>query len=474
MKERIKKYLATTPKKKKVMDAFIVLYSLLTVGVFLFFLIKYPSVPGGKGLWFYIVCLFLLFAIAGVLLLYKERKLKPILIISGTIALAFLIRVFFADFVSGDYEYFLKGWLTAYRETGIPGAFRSTISNYVPLYNYFLIAFSRMDFVYDLYMIKLLSAIFDVLCAFAVMLIVAKISGKPLNKYLFAFILVVPAFFIESPAWGQCDSIYCFFGLMGFYYALKKKSLLAFIFFGISLAIKAQAIVLLPIAIIMLFAKDTDGKRYLDWRYMFIAVAPYFILNCLPLFFGKSFWLTYGIYFRQVNETAAPISSAPGISILFKELIPTGSPTPPAQIAAICAFLVLAISTMALLVFFAIKHTRNHAISKYDCAWLGFCTMFCTLLLMPKIFDRYYYLALFFAIILCAANPSRANVLTILALHLPVAVTMICGCFWVFLPPHQYYLVAGMIGIFIYYCYTFKVKYLPKERRAENAPRKNT
>ena len=85
-------------------------------------------------------------------------KQKKIIICWTLIAISIAIRVAFLKFESGDYTGFLSIWVDSYRNQSIGDAMRSDISDYPPVYNYFLILFSRIN-INELYLIKALSTL---------------------------------------------------------------------------------------------------------------------------------------------------------------------------------------------------------------------------------------------------------------------------------------------------------------------------
>ena len=96
-----------------------------------------------------------------------------------------------------------------------------------PCYNipylYFLCLFSYLP-IRDLYLIKLLSILFDVLLAWAAMKLVGRATQNPLMRAgCFLAVLFWPTVFLNGALWAQCDSIYVAFALLGIWLALEDK-----------------------------------------------------------------------------------------------------------------------------------------------------------------------------------------------------------------------------------------------------------
>ena len=119
---------------------------------------------------FVMISMLLIFAL-GMFLLWREGLLKntahlvfAFLFMAGSV----VIRYFLLDFESGDYLSFLAPWTQFFREHGGFKALGLSVGNYNLPYLYFLALFSYID-ISELYLIKLLSIVFDVLLAWACM-----------------------------------------------------------------------------------------------------------------------------------------------------------------------------------------------------------------------------------------------------------------------------------------------------------------
>jgi len=153
-----------------------------------------------------------------------------------------------------DYEIFLSVWVQHFRDNGGFAALADPIGNYNLPYLYFLALFSYIP-IDDLYLIKLLSILFDMILAWYAMRILGLYTSSA-AKRLFTFFLVLflPTVFLNGAVWGQCDSIYAAFALMALYYAMKGDGLYACIFVSLSLAFKLQAIFILPAFLLFLLS----------------------------------------------------------------------------------------------------------------------------------------------------------------------------------------------------------------------------
>ena len=90
-------------------------------------------------------------------------------------------------------------------------------------YNYFLALFSYLP-IRDLYLIKWLSILFDVILAWGVLRLVGlyrESAAAKLTGFFLTFFL--PTVILNGALWGQCDSIYAAFAVWALYFGLADK-----------------------------------------------------------------------------------------------------------------------------------------------------------------------------------------------------------------------------------------------------------
>lgn len=162
---------------------------------------------------------------------------------------AILVRLTLFKFKTSDYIYCLRNWFGHYQHYVISGL-KFTIGDYNCAYNIILALLSYIP-IKSLYSIRIVSVIFDFVCAIYGAKFVYLVSkNKNISIATYAIILFLPTCIFNSSAWAQCDSIYTAFAIMSLYYLYKKKYIASFIFAGISFSFKLQFIFILPIFII--------------------------------------------------------------------------------------------------------------------------------------------------------------------------------------------------------------------------------
>src|SRR6266481_4996929 len=123
------------------------------------------------------------------------------------VCLSLALRLSLFDFQSGDYRSYLSSWYDRIVSNGLRSTLKSDFSTYPPLYMCFL-AFSTVIPLPKLYAIKLISIVFDYLCAWLVMKILRiRYPVGVLPMFGGLVILFSPTLWLNSALWGQCDAM---------------------------------------------------------------------------------------------------------------------------------------------------------------------------------------------------------------------------------------------------------------------------
>ncbi|MDE6613174.1 MAG: hypothetical protein K2K28_01285, partial [Clostridia bacterium] len=367
-----------------------VLVAVLIAFDFKYFTIPTPTNVSAASCAFIYVATALPFIILCVVAGIKLKKSKTLLIACGLFAVSYILRILVADFVSHDYVNFLSHWVEAYRNLSIKDSLATQVGNYPPLYNYFLIVFSRIN-LFDMYLLKTFSFYGEVITAVFAIKLVAYVRKEKFNFVLLGLLLLMPIFLMDSSQWGQCDTFYTMCAVAGVYFALRSKSIPCFIFMGLGLAFKMQILVIYPAGLILMLAKKPEGGKYLLWRYIWIIPMVFLLISCLPpMCAGGSFFKVFKVYFEQATE-----GNGNGLNLhcanllLYLSTIRRGS-------IAYYILLVLFILITAVAEAFIIAHTLKSSKRILDkekiiftCLLISFVSVF----FMPKMLDRFFYIA---------------------------------------------------------------------------------
>lgn len=313
--------------------------------------------------------------------------------------LALCLRLIFLNHISPDYVSFLSKWVETMRSMTPRQALATPIGDYNMPYLYFLLLVSRLP-MYDLYAIKLLSILADVFAALAVV----KLTGlftRNTAKLLLAFsgALLAPTLLLNGSYWGQCDSVYGALALWGLYFGLTQRPLLCLSLLALSFAFKLQAVFLLPIVIFLLVMGE------LKLKHLPIFPAVFFAMMLPALLAGRSVSDTFSIYFSQAGAYPYLSLNAPSFWVMvpndyFNELTPG-------------PVLFAGIGVLALLFLFLKGHITLRKTDLLDLS-LIFCLMIPYLL--PKMHERYFYLAEILSLVYWARFPKRWPVTLVILL----------------------------------------------------------
>lgn len=312
--------------------------------------------------------------------LIKSGKL--LILTAAAICVAFLLRVAGLGHASGDYNDFLAQWVQYFRDFGGFHGFKFSVSdrsiNYNVPYLYFLALFSYLP-LNDLFLIKLLSISFDVVLAYAVMKLTGVFTDsvpKRLAAYLVT--LLLPTVVLNGSMWGQCDSVYSAFLLLSLFHVLSGSPKRSMAEAAIALGFKLQAVFLLPVFLVMLFAKK------LRWRDVVVFPLAYLLLLLPAVFSGADFLSLLTFYFRSTGSIGNGLNyNSPSLFTL----IPSGEDDSTWASMGIAA----AMLYMLLLWAWAWRRRRNLS----DEALLGLSILFAVgiPLLLPHMHDRYFFLS---------------------------------------------------------------------------------
>ena len=314
-------------------------------------------------------------------ILWGEGALKTkaaLFTAAGLILAAMILRGLCMEHETLDYQNFLTRWVRTIREQGGFKALQYNIGNYNLPYLYFLALFSYSS-IRDLYLIKLLSIFFDVMLAWGVMRTVYCFTDNR-RKVLAAFFvtLFLPTVVLNGAYWGQCDSIYGAFAVWSVYFALKEKPIASVCMIALSFAFKLQAVFLMPVFLIFLFARKMKW-----WHLVFFPVT--YVVTALPaVALGRPFMSTILLYFNQAGTVGGGLNyNSPSMYAFVR-----GAQDEPllSRIGIIAAF-------AFLLLLFLFCFLRRKQLD--DRALLTCSLLICVAVpfLLPHMHDRYFFIS---------------------------------------------------------------------------------
>ena len=313
-----------------------------------------------------------------ILPIIAEKNIPIIYMAVGAIGAAALVYVRLCMFYFESYDYtgFLTHWVRIMRDLPLFEAMSTDIGDYNMPYLYIIFIISRLK-LNELFLIKFVSCIFDALAAFFVLKIVGhfgKSSAAKITAYL--LVLALPTVWLNGAYWGQCDVMFASLCVGMFYALLKGKGNLAAVLWGLAFSFKLQAIFALPILIVGLFLKRIKFVN-LFW------IPAVFAGTLLPAFVcGRSFTDCIKIYYLQANQY-------PKLKLNIASLWAMVNEVSFEHFNSAAIFLAGA----ALLVFLLLCYHYKDRIDDKKLVSLFFIGALLLPYLLPRMHDRYFFLA---------------------------------------------------------------------------------
>ena len=371
------------------------------------------------------------------------------------VLLAFAARAYVFNYETLDYQNFLTKWVEFFRTNGHFHALRHSVGNYNIPYLYFLAFFSLLP-IRDLYLIKLLSTLFDVLLAWGSMLLLSRFTKK--NAVLMACfftVLCLPTVFLNSAVWAQCDSSYTALLILALFLALDGRPNASMICAALAFGFKLQAVFVLPVFVVLWMA----GK--FKWRHFLLFPATYVLLVLPAVLLGRPFWDTITLYFSQTGSIGDALNyNSSSIFAIFRKVTDTGLASKAAVIAAFAYMVAL------LIVCYVNREYLSDRVVLAVAVLLAVGIPF----LLPHMHDRYFFCADILTIVLafvswpCAAAALLTQFASLLGYHAYLKMR--------FLLPMRY----GAIALIVTFMITgvFLITALESAKTVPPAPQKRT
>ena len=210
-----------------------------------------------------------------------------------------LLRIYGLKFPSDDYRRYLNSWWIVISNQGI-GGLSKQVGNYNIPYQIIIFILTRLK-MDSLFAYKIISLFFDYVLAVSAALLVKQIRGEKFFSFspivTYSMILCSLTVIFNSAFWGQCDTIY-----------------VSFILLGAAFAFKLQMIFILPL---FLYYYATTRKCSI-LHFLLIPLTD--IVLCLPaLFCGRPFLDIFKIYVGQTDEGKQLQMNFPNIYAFFTD-----------------------------------------------------------------------------------------------------------------------------------------------------------
>ena len=328
-----------------------------------------------------VVILLIMEAALAMILLWYSGVLKTRaqwLVCAALTALAFLLRALVLDYETLDYQNFLCQWVAYYRVHGGFRALGDSLGNYNIPYLYFLALFSYSS-ISDLYLIKLLSTLFDVLLAWGCLRLCRRVSEDPWRLIACFFtVLFLPTVFLNGALWAQCDSIYTAFAVLALALALEGKGVRSMICLALSFGFKLQAVFVMPVFAALLFAERIKP------RHLPVFPLSYVVLVLPAVLAGRPFLETLTLYTSQTGSIGSGLNY--NSSSIFAIFWNVKDPESAAAFAIIAAF-------VYMILVLALAWRFRERLSDRALLLLAVLLAVGIPFLLPHMHDRYFFTA---------------------------------------------------------------------------------
>jgi Gpi18-like mannosyltransferase len=294
-------------------------------------------------------------------------------------------------FIGSDLRVFNFPWLTHIRQLGPISAFAVPFSNYTPPYLYLLAAASVLPLP-NLTVVKLLSVLGTACLAISVRrLLISLECEKHDEAALLTFLL--PSVLVNGPLLGQCDAFWVACCLLAVAASIEKRIYVMAMWAGLGFAFKAQAAFIAPFA----FAAVLHERK---WWTLAIPPVVYAVAILPASLIGWPLYDLLTVYHRQF---AYPwLSNAPNL---------WATPALFSQRPRFLFGIGYAIATVATGVYVAICSRMR---PRLETALLSAILI---PFLLPKMHERYFFLADVLAFCLAYARRDRAGVTVFLTVQ---------------------------------------------------------
>lgn len=313
------------------------------------------------------------------------------------LALAVGIRLAMVPNRSWDYMSFLQPWYDHIQAAGGLAALATGFADYTPPYLYWMtIAATWLADLPPLLSIKLFGMATDFLLASYIYRLLRLPDLAPAVQARaeagFWAALFLPTVMVNSALWGQCDGIYATGALACVYNLCRHRFLRACLWFGVGFAFKLQTIFIAPLLCLALL--HPQGRI---WG-VFLVPLTYLALMVPAWMVGRPLAELLLIYAHQAENYPSLSLNAPNLY----EWIPDSLYWPVMPLGV--AFAVLGVLAVIGLVWRG-QSGRLASLRTQDWITLAFFFAFFAAFALPKMHERYFYMAEVFCLIHAFIHP---------------------------------------------------------------------
>lgn len=314
----------------------------------------------------------------------------------GLVAATAIIYASCWPVVAPDLPVYLIPWLDHIRTAGPIGAFAEPFSNYTPPYLYLMAAVSSLPLP-AVTAIKLISLAGTAALALAMR---SLLRGSDKAGESVVVLLLLPTVVINAPYMGQCDALWAAACLVALACAVRRRFVAMLVWSGVGFAFKAQAIFMAPFILAILFAEKVPIRLWTIPALVYVgAMLPAYLA-------GWPAWDLATIYVRQVAYFNT-IGTAPGIWAFPAVLLPREP----------LGFFWIGYAASAIAFIAYVGLLARRRLSRLDMVRAALLSSMMLPWLLPKMHERYFFLADVIAFALVALERDRKSFLIFFAVQ---------------------------------------------------------
>ncbi|QNA84385.1 hypothetical protein G4G27_10585 [Sphingomonas sp. So64.6b] len=313
--------------------------------------------------------------------------------VATTLGLSALILIGLWPLTGNDMASFLLPWFDHIVATGPVASFSTPFSNYSPPYLYLLAAITPFSAVVPaMTLIKLLSLLGTAALALAARHLLRLLGVTDANRAA-ALVFALPTVALNTGLMGQCDAMWAAPCLMALAAALRRRHVAMLAWCGLALAFKVQALLVAPFFLALLINRRVPIRL---WPIMPLTT----VIMMLPAWAAG--WPAADlatVYLRQADTYDGLALKAPNIWAILQELPLGGLPMLGLALAAAIG------ASVAYIARFSTQPLTDRTIVS-----VALLATLLTTGLLPRMHERYFFLADVLALIMALVIRDRSSV----------------------------------------------------------------
>lgn len=327
-----------------------------------------------------------------------RSSLPPVAV---TLAAAALLHLAFWHIIAADMTAYLLPWFDHIRQTGPIAAFAAPFSNYTPPYLYLMALVSPLaPLIPTITLIKLISVAGTGALALAVRHLLVRLDVAQPERGA-ALVFLMPSVAINASLLGQADMFWAAPCVMALAAALDRRHAAMLLWCGVALSFKAQAVLIAPFFIALLIHRRIAFSL---WLLTPLATAAMMIPAILA---GWPAGNLVAIYALQSTTFTDLARNAPNIWSII-DLLPRGDDMPLLGLA----FTTAIGASAAYIARFSAQPLHGRTLIA-----AALLAILVTAGLLPKMHERFFYLADVIALVLAIVGGDRESFRTALLIQ---------------------------------------------------------